>query len=244
MGFDISNWENKINNKDPIVRQTFAEYLGRQRNVKEAPEFLERLLEDKEYFVRYGALEALGNVGSEKQFASVMKLLNDKNELVRIEAVETIYCLGKEKALDYLIEKLNDKSKLVRSYAAVYIGEIGKKSSIKYLEKALKKERSSRAKVGLIGGLYLLGQDEKLFELLSLLESRLFTIRSSIEDALNYLPFKKNHIGFVIEALKKAIDIEPNIGVKSDMKKTLLKLEKKTSKNKISINKLKNRCIK
>lgn len=213
-------WEQKIKNEDPIVRENFAEFLGQRKNIKEAPKLLTRLLRDSNYNVRCAAINSLKKIGGKKYFLKVLPLLNDKDELVRVAAVECVAYLGGEKASRYLIKHLDDRSELVRKHVGGWIGEIGDKTLTKYLVDRLKHERSGLAKVGLLEGLYLLGQEERLLEIIRLFRSRRYQVRCCVANILASLVNKQNK-RLIRESLVNALNIETTIAVRSSIKNAL-----------------------
>jgi HEAT repeat protein len=182
-------------------------------------------LNSKDLFIRIEALETLAEIGNEEHFVNVIGLLNDEAELVRIEAIETAFWLGGTKSLKYLLEKLHDKSELVRSYAGTFIGMIGDKTAIQFLENALKRERNTAAKTGLWEGLYRLGQEDRLFELVSLLKTRKYIIRCNVANKLERLQIKEHNQAFIIDSLKSALDIENTVAAREAIERALLKLK-------------------
>jgi HEAT repeat protein len=184
-------------------------------------------LNSKDQFIRIEALENLAEIGNEENFLDVIRLLNDEEELVRVEAIETLYWLAGTRALEYLLNKLHDKSKLVRSYTGTFIGFIGDKSAIRHLAIALKRERSTVAKVGLLDGLFRLGQEERLYELIPLLKHRIYRVRCSIAYTLERLPIKEHNKAFVIDSLKSALDIENTVAAREALNSALQSLSNK-----------------
>lgn len=225
MGKKINiKWEQKINSEEYVIREKFARYLGRSKKIMEAPKLLTRLLKDKEPIVRSEAVKSLMKIGDKKYFSKVLPLLNDKDEVVRVDAVECVASLGGEKALKYLTKQLDDRSELVRRYVGGWIGEIGDKIFVAYLERKLKDERSNLAKVGLLEGLYLLGQEERLSELIHLLKSRRYMVRCALAHTLASLVNKKNKEA-IRESLINALKAETTVAAKSSMKNALRKMK-------------------
>lgn len=215
-----SRWKAKINNKDYRTREEFAKFLGENEKIKERAELLVYLLNDKSNFVRSQALESLMLVGKKKYLKYILPLLDDKDEVVRADAIECIGILGGKKAATYLINSLDDRCDMVRMYAGTVIGECKDKSFIKYLEKRLEKERSNLAKVGLLDGLYLLGQEEKLENLLQLFKSRRYHVRCSVANILQALVNKKNKKR-IKESLLRALSKEDTVAAKSSIENAL-----------------------
>jgi len=224
-----SDWETMINSNDPVIRQKLARSLGQKDTDKKALRMLEILLRDEVSYVKTEALLSLAKVGNEKQLESVLNLLKDHDEMVRLDALETAFHLGACKALKYITNMLNDKKALVRSYAGYYLGKIGDKTSVYELEMSLQHEHSSLAKVGILQGLILLGKEERLLELLSLLKSKSYHVRSSIANGIELIPINSQYRNLVLESLKKALENERTIAVGSSIRNALLKFEKQSS---------------
>jgi HEAT repeat protein len=188
-------------------------------------------LRNRDYSVRKDALKIVEETGNIEYFTEVIRLLNDKNEIIRADAVQTLFFLSKEKSLKYLIEKLDDKHRFVRSAAATFIGEVGDKSAIKDLENALCRERSNTAKVGILEGLYLLGQRKRLHELLLLLKSKKYQVRCAVVETVKYLILEDADRKYVITKFETALKNEPTIAVQSSIKAALKQLKEEPWRN-------------
>jgi len=188
-------------------------------------------LHNRDYSVRKDTLKLIEETGNIEYFGEVVKLLDDKNEIIRADAVQVLFYLSKERSLTYLIEKLDDKHRFVRSAAATFIGEASDKSAINDLENALDRERSNTAKVGILEGLYLLGQKERLYELLLLLKSKKYQVRCAVANTVKYLEMENEDKKLVIDTLRKAFDIEPTIAAKSYIEAALIQLREEPWKN-------------
>lgn len=222
----MNKLEQRIKNKDYRVREKVARFLGRRKSIKGACKLLVRLLSDKESLVRSAALISLRRIGNKKYSFMVLPLLNDRDEVVRVDAVECVAWLGGKKALKYLINHLNDKSGLVRRYIGGSIGDLGDKTHIKYLETRLINERSGLAKVGLLEGLYLLGQKDRILELIRLLKSKNYRVRCATASTLTSMANRKNK-NLIIDALLKALENETTIGGKERLEDALNYLQKR-----------------
>ncbi|MCL5773091.1 MAG: HEAT repeat domain-containing protein [Firmicutes bacterium] len=215
-----AKFEEKLNSKKYLVRERLANFLGRRKNITEAPGILVRLLNDKSSFVRSEALNSLMKIGSKKYFSKVLPLLDDKNYVVKIDAIECIARLGKKRALKHLLKHLKDKNGIVRMYVGTVIGEIGDKTCAGYLEKRLKIEHSSHAKVGLLDGLYRLGQKERLLGLIHLLKSRNYRVRCAVANTFASLINKRNQ-SLIKESLLNALKNEATVAARSSMEGAL-----------------------
>jgi len=216
----LLKWKNKLEHKDYRVREKFAKYLGENKGIKYGPELLVYLLDDKNTLVKSQALESLMLVGNKKHLNKVLPLLDDDDEIVRICAIECIGELGKKKAGKLVVKHLDDPYDAARRSAGIIIGESGDKTLIEFLEKRLTKEKSDLAKVGLLEGLYLLGQEKRLKEILKLFDSPRYHVRCSLANSLYLLVNGKNK-KIIKESLRTALSKEKTVAARGDIKNTL-----------------------
>lgn len=214
-------WRGKLESRDPVIREEFAETLGNMP-FNDASGGLFILLRDKNSFVRSEALKSLGKIGDKRGFKKALLALKDKDEIVKIDAIECLGDIDAKAASKHLVRYLNDRSELVRKFAALVIGESGDKNASHWLVKRLKIERSGLAKAGLLSGLYMLGQHERLAGILKLLNSKRYRVRSYVANALAGIMDNKNKK--VIQThLLKAYENEITVAARSSIKSALWK---------------------
>lgn len=211
----IKEWIALFESKDYREREALAEHLGKKRS-QASFDLLVQLLGDKESLVRSRALEALTERGISDGFKAALPLLKDKNDVVRVNAIECIGALGEGRAVKHLIGMLDDRSSLVRSYAAHFIGDYGNRSCIGILENKLASDKSIYVRVGVLFGLYSLGREEKLTEILRLFKSRQYRVRCSVANNLVGI-VDKNNREIILEVLRNASSVEETVAARSSI---------------------------
>jgi HEAT repeat protein len=93
-------------------------------------------LKDPDVWVRTGAIEALGNIGSSEAVEPLIAMFTDRYWNVRDAAVEALVKIG-EPAVERLIEILNQRHPALIEYAARALGAIGDEQAIEPLTDAL-----------------------------------------------------------------------------------------------------------
>ncbi|MEX2720643.1 MAG: HEAT repeat domain-containing protein, partial [Candidatus Wukongarchaeota archaeon] len=107
---------------------------------KPAVEPLIKLLNHKEFYVRWQAVRALQNIGDKRAFEPLLKALNDENGEVRWKAAETLGKMRDKKAADHLIKALEDEDERVRMNAMMALFEIGDTRAVEPLIRMVKGE--------------------------------------------------------------------------------------------------------
>ena len=130
-----------LDDSEPVVRTEAIALLHKLRLTPAVKGLLRILKKDKDATVRAAAAEALGDLA--------------------VNSVEVRRAL--------LDAALRDADECVRSYAGSSLGLIGDNTLVPILSDAARHERSHRARIGLIGGMYMLGDRVALTELLKLL---------------------------------------------------------------------------
>lgn len=197
-----------------LVRVAAAESLGLRRNQNAIPHLL-KVLMDRSYEVRLRAAESLGElISDQKSPPALVRLLADRHALVRITAAEELEEIGDRKALPKLRQVLNDPDGLVRAYVAEAIGALGGKRDIRVLENRLQGEKSPRAKVGLLHGLYRLGEREYFPAFLKLLESKNYRVRCAVANTLPRMDLDNSAIPQARSALRHALSRETTLAAR------------------------------
>jgi HEAT repeat protein len=180
--------------------------LVKERRLDKALPMVEHLLKDKSEEVRRDAAECVGALrkGGKFPHKGLRTLLQDKSALVRAEAVDSIALIQDRGALPSIARLLSDKDPIVRAYAAGTIGQLGGSAYLNKIYSTLSKETDDLARVGMLEGLYLLGEDSVLPQLLGLLESADYHVRCSVANALEFLPLQASDTALAVAALAKA----------------------------------------
>ncbi|EAG5016667.1 TPA: HEAT repeat domain-containing protein, partial [Listeria monocytogenes] len=146
----------------------------------------------------------------EAVFQAALIGTTDDDDLVQMCSIEILGNLVKVESLPYLKKALGDNNPDVRCFAAESIGFVGTDEAKAILQEQLNRETDSFAKVGIYYALYLLGREEMLPKLLSLLDDNyhLTVIRSLdvLRDVVNQTN-KENILLNIEKLLKRDIPI-------------------------------------
>jgi HEAT repeat protein len=212
--------ERGLKDSQCFVRRVAVEALALVE-CRSAVRRLIQTLSDRCWEVRVAALEGLecSLQGRRRSPRVMFSLLRDPSKLVRLQAAEALGVIGDPAARTPLRLAIEDPSPLVRRYVAEALGRVGSKKDAALIARRLQRERSESAKLGLWHGAYLLGQREALSELLHLLNSKSYTIRSATAVALEDAVVDRA-AQFVSRALRKALKKETTVA-RELMAKTL-----------------------
>ena len=213
-----------LKDDDMTVKLTTIEVLGELPKSKYIKSILISLTDYNDEEVRYYALEALRGYTGEDLFETAIKLFNDNDELVRISVVQLLVEMGYPDGLEYLIKALADNEELVRSYAAEGIGKLGSTASIPLLELNLLCETSTLAKLGFLVGLYLLGEEKYLIQILDLLEDPSYKVRCAVANTVVDLVNEENR-NLIKQSLLLALKNEETNAARSSMEGAINELK-------------------
>lgn len=172
----------QLSSKSAFVRAQAAERIGLAGDRGGIP-YLEQRLADRSPEVRMRAVEALGKLTRGRHDA-LKSALRDTDELVRVQAAESIGPGADHPTASALRTALGDTSALVRSYVAAALGRIGAGGDRRRLRACLRGESSDTARLGLLEGLWLLGDQTVLEAVIALLNSRDYRVRCATARAL------------------------------------------------------------
>ncbi|MCA2700030.1 MAG: HEAT repeat domain-containing protein [Microcystis sp. M179S2] len=119
-----------------VPKRFKVELLGLTKS-NEVVNELNQALEDSDWFVRWNAAEALGNIGSETAIPGLLKALEHSDRFVRGKAAEALGKISSETAIPGLLKALEHSDVYVRWKAAEALGKIGSETAIPGLLKAL-----------------------------------------------------------------------------------------------------------
>lgn len=148
--------------------------------------------------IRSFVAELLVLANSKSAEKILINMCNDSDELVRVNACDSLSMFCSEDVFNVLIARaLNDKSNLVRSYALLSIIDIMEHINIrKDLLKTLFLKSLDNSSVGIKNacykGLYKLGEEKYLDEILNLLLSESYQERCLVVNSMFDLINKKN----------------------------------------------------
>lgn len=156
--------------------------------------------------IRIWLARALAYHSSETQaIALLRKLSKDAASCVRVEAVDSLSGFVNQESFDILCNASRDEDELVRAYSAFGIALLGSvispEKALKTLLKMIQNESNNRTLVNIYEGLYILGQKEKLGELICLFDSPDYRIQCAVLHALEELLCAEN-----IDAIRQFIN--------------------------------------
>src|SRR5207248_759299 len=106
------------------------------------------------------------------------------------------------------------------------IGVLRDYSARPVLHKALLKERSARARVGFLVGLFLLGDKQQLAALMALLENKSYRVRCAAANTLARLPLSASERRAVVEKLSERLKLETTVAARSSLGSAINRLKK------------------
>jgi HEAT repeat protein len=188
--------------------------------------YLFPLLLDRHSFLQSDAAVALGKLlaGSNNVPRPLKRLLRDSYWVTRIDALESVDAIGDYRVLPLLARALGDSHPIVRSYAGSILGATQWRHFVPRLRRALARERSDRAKVGMLHGLFLLGDTHLFDPLLELLQSSDYTMRCAVIHSLEDMELSQVQRTRTIAALEQLEGHEPTRAVLSTVTPFLEKL--------------------
>jgi HEAT repeat protein len=224
--------EQLLTHADPGER---AEALRRVRDVSArglAPQ-VEELLNDRRSEVRYESAQTLGAFlrGSGHAPHALMRRVDDRSLLVRVAAIEALGMIGDRKAATTIRSRLRDPAHLVRAYAGGSIGALRPRWARTVLAQAAATERSPRARVGLLEGLFLSGDRGALIGLLRLLRSKQYRVRSAVANTVASLALPNHEAATTtLAALERALASEPTVAARSSLAAAIEHVKRHASK--------------
>jgi HEAT repeat protein len=195
------------------------EELGRA----ELAPFLLPLIRNRRLRLQSDAAVALGTLLAEAGRAprTLRRLVRDPYWVTRIDALEALESIDVLRALPLIRSCLKDPHPIVRSYCAIILARTGWPHLAPALRKALLQEDSDYARVGLLGGLFELGDADALDPLLAMLEASPYSLRCAALNTLEELEFSDEQKSRVLAALRQLQACEPTRAVQSTLVRVL-----------------------
>lgn len=191
--------------RSPRVRSAALDVI-RDESLRDLDPQVKRALTDTSSSVRYSAVECLGSLHEEEAIAAswLYPLLDDPSFLVRVATLESLDQIGDEAALPMIAAKLHDENALVRAYAAGAIAQLDGKKYVLEIQRALEAEADDNARVGFADALFLMGDQKQFSELLRLLSSSDYRVRSASANALSAAELTPAQVRSALEAVSHA----------------------------------------
>lgn len=120
------------------------------------------------------------------------RLAGDEDDLVRLEAIDSISGFSGEKTEAVLRKALTDEDALIRMYAAAGLGEVFGRDGESLLRAALEKETVPHARLGMWEGLYRLGLQEGLGQMMALYETEDYLLQCAVLHSLAGIADREN----------------------------------------------------
>jgi len=176
-------------------------------------------------FDRGDAAEELGARAIASVWRPICGMLEDSYWPNRCSAAEALGLLRSPQAIPYLRRALNTRNAVVKGYVSETLAELGDKDSRPAFER-MKKSRSPRNRLNGAAALYILGDDMQLAEVIRHLTSPQYRDQCASSNLLSRI-VRRDHLGWAIEGLEKAIRVEANRARISDFKRTLKELNQR-----------------
>lgn len=194
---------NKLNSKFIFDKKNSIQSLGNIGDI--GIDLLTEALNDEDFQVSKYAVEALGDINSEKSIELLIKTFNNENSAVRGEIAETLGQIKAVKAVESLIKALNAE-RYVQLRAVEALGQMKYKKTAELLIKALENENYEVRD----GAIYALGEIKSeiaIEPLMKIIQNGDSEVRSEAIYALGQMKFDK-----IVERLTTALrDKDPKI---------------------------------
>jgi HEAT repeat protein len=185
----------------------------------------------KQIIVRCSVAEVLSEYKERKYVGLLIWLANDSNSLVRICAVDSL----REYLFNEVYIKLkdmceNDLNRLTRAHSTYSLCRVGigigisKDEMLNFFKQRLTIEKNEYCKLYLYASLYLLGQNDKINDVLKVFKSKNYRVRCSVINLLYDLLNEKNS-DLIKTFINDNVSNELTIAVKRDMEQMIKFLE-------------------
>ena len=129
----VDEFIRNLHDKNPLVRWSAAEELGRIKDVRTVEPLIEALRDNDEE-VRREVVRALGEIKDPRAVNPLGALLKDKDESVRINVLLALEKIGNDQAVELIISALKNDNPLVRMNASSSLGKIGDAKALDHLK--------------------------------------------------------------------------------------------------------------
>ena len=162
-----------------------------------SPYMLWKFAKSKDYLVRSDLAKALVYDTESKVSLNILcKLAKDKDALVRVEAIDSLSEFCCERSYYAMKSALTDSDNLVRKYASFGLAWIGKNlcpaAAATLLLECEKRENNEHGLVGIYEGMYILGHEEYLHNLIHLFAMDDYQIQCSVLNTLSEIVNEEN----------------------------------------------------
>ncbi len=173
-----------------IIRSTAVNQLvelGKKLPDKTIPKLVEALKDDY-WSVRFGAVEALGEIGNPEVVPILVEYLEkDEDPEFRAKVAEQLGLIGDKKAVDPLIKALrNDSSEIVREFVAKSLGVLADEKAEPALREAAR-DQNNLVRREATWALGRIGKKDSSSVLISLLKDEDVKVRANAATALGVI---------------------------------------------------------
>jgi len=214
-----------LQDKSDKVRARVTDSLGILGDKKAVAQLI-KALQDEDGMVRLNAIEALGKIGDTRAVEPLIRTLQGEDSVYECFAAKALGKIGDKRALVPLIRELENKDYTTRAFAAEALGKLRDKKAIEPLlqayERELKKniEDNKYVRIHISGALYLLGEDGKVSDIVTVLEDSDEDFRNLAIQILGDCEIRQS-----VEALSKRLEIELDPEVKESISVALKKIK-------------------
>jgi HEAT repeat protein len=169
-----------------MMVRTQAIELAMKHQLRELEPHVRRRLADRSQYVRYAAVEYLGQHYENSGLPAtwLYPLLQDEDFLTRVQTIESLEQIADRKAIPLIAKLLHDPESLVRSYAAGALGFFKAKRYIGTIRRLLANEQEDDPKPFAVRALFELGDEKQFDALLALLTSGRYIARCAAANSL------------------------------------------------------------
>ncbi len=191
-------------------------------------------LKDESNIVRNRAVNMLSNFQTEDSLELLINMCDDNDAFVRTEVYDTLSSFACKRTAKILYNAMQaEKDEVARSYAILSWSKVVKciysdyLNNIYFLLELALSEKSERCILFSYCGAYILGYKKALQKILNFIENNDYTLRYSTANLLSEI-IEYEDKDIVISAIKKKLNNEETIVVRSSMEKLILKLQNMT----------------
>ncbi|MBW1790888.1 MAG: HEAT repeat domain-containing protein [Deltaproteobacteria bacterium] len=184
-GLDELNWKPETQNQTIFYLIAKQKWDALTSFSQSAVGALIGILEDENHDVRWGAEEALEEIGK-PAVEPLIAILQNEDSNVRKEAVVVLGNIGDVRAVEPLIDALKNEDSDIRCKAAAALGDVGDPRAVEHLIEALKDEDDMVRYVVAREALRDIGKPA-VVPLIVALKQKNFNVRSGAVDALGII---------------------------------------------------------
>jgi len=132
-----------LKEKNPVVRRSAIQDLGRHAREEPTPEILDALreaLRDDDPLVRTEAAYCLGDAKASEALPALLVAVDDRHSMVRQAAIDALGTIGDSRATGRLVRALDDDRPDVRFQAVIALGRVSPKDGVEAVIRAMEDE--------------------------------------------------------------------------------------------------------